>query len=162
MDDQYRHPYLDADVYIAWIKGESRHGRPCKPIVDHILRHAEAGTFRIGISTLMLAEVHKTRAGPTLSRAEDDTLLAFFEHDYFDFVDVDRNIGEDANRLCRRYGLRPNDAIHLASALRLGCDVLLTWDERFLSVQHPNIRIEEPEMRGQLSLPPLTNGADST
>lgn len=128
--------------------------------MDHILRHAEAGAFRIGISTLMLAEVHKTRTGPTLSGAEDDTLLAFFEHDYFDFVDIDRNIGAEANRLYRQYSLRPNDAIHLASALRLGCDALLTGDERFLAVRHPDIRIEEPEMRGRLSLPPPEN--DST
>ncbi len=46
-------------------------------------------------------------------------------------VEVDRNIGEAANKLCVRFSdnrLRPADAIHLASALRAGCDVLLTWD----------------------------------
>jgi predicted nucleic acid-binding protein len=43
----------------------------------------------------------------------------------------------------------PNDAVHLACALRGGCDVLLAWDDRFVKVQHPTLRIEEPRILGQ-------------
>jgi predicted nucleic acid-binding protein len=42
-----------------------------------------------------------------------------------------------ANALLVEYGpkgLRPCDAIHLASAIRAECDCLLTWDKRFVSV----------------------------
>jgi hypothetical protein len=49
----------------------------------------------------------------------------------------------------------PNDAIHLACALRAGCDVLLGWDNRFAKVTHPNIRLEEPQIIGQAELPDM-------
>jgi predicted nucleic acid-binding protein len=53
------------------------------------------------------------------------TILAFFEHDYIELIDVDRRIGEQANEFCRQYSLYPNDAIHLACALRGG--VMSYW-----------------------------------
>jgi len=150
--DQYRKPYLDADAIIAWIKGESRNGIPCKPIVDHILREAERGTFRIGMSTLLIAEVHKPRHSSSLNPVQDDYLIRFFQRSFFDVIEVDRDIAESANRFCRQFGIYPNDAIHLASALRLDCDVLLSWDQRFTRVAHPDIRCENPQIRGQLPL----------
>lgn len=45
-----------------------------------------------------------------------------------------------------------NDAVHLTCALRAGCDVLLTWDNDFNAVVHPQIRIEQPQIIGQLKL----------
>ena len=62
---------------------------------------------------------------------------------------LDRKIGEHANRLCRQFGLYPNDAIHLACALRAGCDVLFAWDDRFTRAENPGIRIEEPTVAQQ-------------
>ena len=49
---------------------------------------------------------------------------------FIEIIDVDRQLGEQANRFCRTYGLSPADAIHLTCALRAGCDVLLSWDDR--------------------------------
>ena len=124
MDEQYRYPYLDSSAFIAWIKNEVIGGVQRKPIIDHILRLAARGTFRIGTSTLTLVEVHKMRTGPVLAPHEDERILAFFEHDYFDIVRVERDIAEHANRLCGQYNILPHDAIHRASALPLGRDVL--------------------------------------
>ena len=151
MSDQYRYPYLDSGVFIAWIKGEVVKGVDRGRIANHILCLAETGVFKICISSLTLAEVHKRRGSEPLDDKADERILAFFEHSYIDVVDVDREIGEQANRFCRQYGLRPNDSIHLACALRAGCDVLLAWDEDFKAVQHPNIRIEQPQILGQES-----------
>jgi predicted nucleic acid-binding protein len=149
--EQYQKPYLDSNVFIAWITGEAdRHA-----VADHILNLAERGVFKIYTSALTLAEVHKLRTGAALSARDDGEILAYFEHDFIQLVDVDRGIGEQANRFCRQYGIYPNDAIHLACALRAGCDVLLAWDNRFAKVQHPDIRIEEPCMIGQAQLPGL-------
>ncbi|MCJ7509956.1 MAG: type II toxin-antitoxin system VapC family toxin [Dehalococcoidia bacterium] len=150
--EQYQRPYLESSVLISWIKGEA--GRQWT--VDHILRLAERDIFKIYTSTLTLAEVHKHRDQPKLlSNEQDERILAYFEHDFFQFIDVDRNIGEHANRLCREHGLFPNDAIHLACALRAGCDVLLSWNGRLNRVQHPHIRTEEPRMLGQAELPEM-------
>jgi predicted nucleic acid-binding protein len=170
MADQYKKPYLDSSVFIAWIKGEiieiqepQKKGKPPvvkridrKGIVDHILTLAEKGEFKIYSSTLTLAEVHKKRNHPQLAAEQDEKILAFFENDFIELVDVDRTIGEEANKLCREYGLLPADAIHLACALRAGCEVLLAWDDRLTKVSHPNIRIEEPQIIGQMALSPQT------
>lgn len=128
-------------------------------VFEHIARLAESGVFEIVTSAFTLAEVHKLRATPELSDAEDDRILRYFEHEFILLVDVGRDIGEHANRLCRQYraqpyhpALRPNDAIHLACALKAGCDVLLTWDSGLIKIQHPNIKIEIPRIIGQQEL----------
>lgn len=155
MADQYQKPYIDSSVFIGWIKGEVIDGVDRKAVADHILYLAESKTYRITISALTLAEVHKKRRMPALTEEEDKKILLFFEHEYFDLVDVDREIGEQANQFCRAYGLMPNDAIHLACALRAGCDVLLSWDAGLNKVVRPDIRLEMPQILGQ---PPLFNG----
>ena len=123
-----------------------------KQVAEHILTHAEQGSSQIYISALTIAEVHKKRGHDKLTDQEDDEILAFFEHEFIEVIDVDRQIGEQANHFCRQYGLSPADATHLACALRAGCDVLLAWDDKLTGVSHPNISCEEPQMLGQQSL----------
>lgn len=148
MRDQYRNPYLDSSIFIAWLKGEvGRHD-----IATHILTLAEQQVFKINVSALTLAEVHKKRNHPPLTTEEDEMILTYFEHDFINIIDIDRNMGEQANRFCRQFAILPADALHLACALRARCDVLLTWDNRLLTLKHPDISIEAPQKIGQLSL----------
>ena len=149
MADQYKKPYFDSSVFIAWIRGEIINGINRKQIADHILTLAENGEFKIHSSSFTLAEVHKKRNHEKLTTEQDENIILFFEQEFIEVIDVDRLIGEEANRLCRQYGLLPADAIHLASALRAGCDVLLAWDDRVTKVSHSDIRIEEPQIIGQ-------------
>jgi predicted nucleic acid-binding protein len=146
--EQYRRPYLDSSVFLSWLKGEVIVGIDRGAVGHHLMALAERGIFPIVTSALTLAEVHKLRSGPVTPNELDESLLAFFEHDYMLIVDADRSIGEEANRLCRKYGIYPMDAVHLASALRARCDVLLAWDNRFAKVSDPVIRIEEPQIIG--------------
>jgi len=95
-------------------------------------------------------EVQKKKGRPRLPSDENQNVLEYFEHDFVDPVPVDRAIGEHANRLCRQYeaeGLSPCDAIHLACALKAGCDVLLSWDAVLNKINHPDIRTEEPKIQ---------------
>jgi predicted nucleic acid-binding protein len=157
--DLYQKPYLDSSVFIAWIKGEVVDGVERGAIATHVLHLAERQrVFRITTSALTLAEVHKPRHGTALAEDQDERIVTYFEHDFIDLIQVDRQVGAHANALCRQHGLTPNDAIHLACALRAGCDVLLAWDGRFTRVQHAQIRIEEPQMVGQLHLPMQDEG----
>jgi predicted nucleic acid-binding protein len=103
------------------------------------------------------AEVFKKKGDgtPRLTDEENGKLLKYLESDYLVFVEVDRAIAEEANRLCRRYRdakLAPCDAIHIASALRAKCDALLTWDQRLVRVKHPDLRIEQPRIVGQVEM----------
>ena len=148
---QYRKPYLDSSVFIAWLKGEVEVGTGVDrgKIGTHIMNLAAKGEYLIYASAWSLAEVHKPRGGTALADDQDERILAFFENDFIRLIVVDRLIGEQANRLCRLYGLKPGDAVHLACALRAGCDVLLAWDGDLLKVSHPDINIERPQMLGQ-------------
>ena len=43
--EQYRYPYLDSSVFIAWLKGEVVRGVDRKEVADHILvRYAGTAT----------------------------------------------------------------------------------------------------------------------
>ena len=152
MADQYKKPYLDSSVFIAWIKGEVEKGVKRKEIVEHILFLAEKGIYIVVTSALTLAEVHKRKGASKLAEKEDERILSYFEHEFIQIVDVDRETGEMANKLCREHAsdkLMPNDAIHLASALRAKCDALLAWDEVLSKLKRSDIRCEEPIMIGQ-------------
>jgi predicted nucleic acid-binding protein len=148
----YLKPYLDSSVFIAWIRGEEKDGVKRYEIVEHIMNDASDGKHPIIISGWTFAEVHKVKGDGKqhLSSDEDERILAYFEHDFIQVVEVDRFIGEEANRFCRLYNIRPGDAIHLACALRAHCDVALFWDRPFIAaVTHDQIRIEEPRILSQ-------------
>jgi predicted nucleic acid-binding protein len=159
----YLKPYLDSSVWIAAFTGqalEGHNGRPRCEIALHILEESEKGKYLIYISALTLAEVHKVKGNslPPLTTEEDERILAYFERDNIRVVEVDRTIGEQANLFCRQFGIKPNDAIHLACALSAKCDVLLFWDRAVTdrAKQHPGIRVEEPRITSakQLTLIP--------
>lgn len=147
--DLYSAPYADSALFIGWIMGEvDKDGTDRADVVEHILQQAEQGLFKVYISSLTLAEVYKPKGYDSLNPSQNQRILDYFEHEFFEMVIVDRDIGLEANRIAAMYGLNPNDAIHTACALRAGCDVILTWDIRFLSKAVPGIRIERPEKRG--------------
>ena len=153
MVEQYTNPYVDSSVFIGWIHEEDIDGVDRKNIADHIITRAENGDFLLHISALTLAEVHKKRGHERLTEQEDEKILDFFRRQFIAFIEIDRRIGEQANGFCREYGLSPADAIHLACALDAGCDVILSWDEQLVAVNHPHIRCERPQILGQLPLP---------
>jgi predicted nucleic acid-binding protein len=153
----YTKPYVDSSVWLGWIKDQKYNGISGKDVFEHILFQAKKGDFKIHTSSATLAEVHKIRGQEiALTTLQDDEILAFFEHDFIRLIDVDREIGENANKLCRDSSLsktgaslKPFDAIHLASALKYNCDYLLCWDGSLAKFTHPKIIIEQPQMRGQ-------------
>lgn len=152
----YRKPYVDSSVFIGWIQGEIIDGVDREDIASHILRQAERGIFRIAISAWTLAEVHKPRGQRNaLTEQEGNRILRFFQRSFFDLVDVDREVGEEAHELCRLHGIRPADAVHVACALRAECDVLLTWDSQLIRIQNPPLPIDLPRKLGQAEFPPL-------
>jgi predicted nucleic acid-binding protein len=151
----YKKPYIDSDVFIGVIKNEVIPETVDGKVVNmergkigaHVLTLAEQRVFPVYISPLTIAEVHKIRHQEKLTDDENENVLEFFENDFVTVVPIDREDGEEANRLCRKYQaekLSPTDALHLACALKAECDVLLTWDGDFAKVAHPDIQIKRP------------------
>ena len=167
MADPYKKPYFDSDVFIGWIKNEvcSEIGPDGKEIIIkrgeialHLLTLAEHRVFPIVISALTFAEVHKLKKQPKLTGDENQNVLDYFENDFVDVVNVDRALGEEANKLCRQYEaekLSPNDAIHMACAIKADCDILLSWDGVLNSINDPRIKIRRPEIWMPVKTPKL-------
>lgn len=149
MAEQYLRPYLESSCFIAWIKGEVIEKIDRQKIIQHILKQADQGAYKIATSSWTLAEVHRRKNGSPISDKDGNRILEFFESDYFTIVELTRGIGEEAHRLARRYGLKPTDSVHLACALRANCDVLLSFDSDLYNIKHPDIKIEQPQIVGQ-------------
>ena len=147
--DKYRKPCFDSSVFVGGLKREICNTIKRGVVFEWIWSRAKTGDFRVYISAITLAEVYHLRKAQQTSRPLLDEFLDLINEEFVDVIEVDRETGLLAHKLCRQYSrekLYPNDAIHLACALRAGCDVLLAWDHRLLNVNHPDIRIEEPSI----------------
>ena len=150
MAEKFRKPYIESSVFISLINDEISGDVERGKIAACLLSHAEAGNFPVYTSTMTIVEVHKKRGEgyTTLDSQRSELILQFFEHDYIKIIDVDRRISEEAHRYCQKYGLMPVDAVHLASAIRGGCDIFLTWDKSLLAkasqIEDVPIIIAEP------------------
>lgn len=156
MANQYIKPYLESSCFIAWIKGEVDNGVDKRKIVQSILKNAQQGHYRIVTSAWTLAEVYKRKKGPILELKACTKILEFFEHSFIEMVDLDRERGEQAHILARKYGLKPTDSVHLACAIRAKCDVLLSFDPDLTNLKEAveedhRIRVEVPDIIGQIS-----------
>jgi predicted nucleic acid-binding protein len=171
----YQRPYFDSGVFISWLNEagdfglliDGTHGDR-HPVSSHVLKDAEDGKYPIITSHFTMAEVFKKKGhGSTaLTDEQNGKILKYFDNPWITWVEVEWVVGRSANDLLvlfRDKKLQPCDAIHLASALRAKCDVLLTWDTKLADVKHPDIRIELPQIiipppPPEPEVPPLLKG----
>lgn len=147
MAEAYQAPYLDSSVYIAFIKNE-----PGREDSGRILRAAEDGQFRIVASTLVQAEVVRPPGGLITPEAEN-TLRRFFQRDMFVWVEVDLSVARHAATLAREHGLKPADAIHVATAVLARADAFLAWDGGFpWGDRVEGVPVSKPYFAGQQRL----------
>ena len=137
--------YWDSSVWIALIKGEIVKGVDRSVVPKMILEDAKGGNVTIFISRLTIVEVHKKRHYTSLTKAEDDRVQAdFFKHEYIKKIDVDSWVAEHAREIAWEYDLLPNDAIHVASAIKVKAETLHHWDGDFSKVPADIMPSEEP------------------
>jgi predicted nucleic acid-binding protein len=104
-------------------------GAMCRPVLDA----AERGVVEIVVSAIALVEV---LARNRTSGIDDQRVRDFFDNDYILLVNVDKHLGDFARRLmlAGHPGLKPPDAIHLASACIANVDEFHTFDDRLLAL----------------------------
>jgi predicted nucleic acid-binding protein len=154
MAEIYERPYVDSNVYIALLKGTKK--EPVKAeLAAEILHLAETGQFNVYASTFIEAEVIKAPGETSpLTPGQESTIATYFENDWIVWLEVDRLIAQEARRVARDFGMKPPDAVHVATALKAGCDQFLTWDEK-LHKNEPNGRVVdgvticEPHLTGR-------------
>ena len=122
-------------------------------ICERILKDAAGGNGTIITSAFTLAEVIKKKGEPVLSESDELIIIRFFEQRYLVVHDVTRAVAGQARGLSRRYGLKPPDAVHLATALLANADFFETWninDFGHIASGDLTIEIREPQWVGNL------------
>jgi predicted nucleic acid-binding protein len=130
--------YWDACAWIAFINKEmpadgNAITRPRFEMCRDTLKRAESGDIEIVTSAFTLAEVCKRQpdqSSPAIN------LAAFFDQKYILLVPVDKQIALQAQhlQLAGVIGLKPPDAIHLASALVANVPTFHTFDKKLLGL----------------------------
>lgn len=161
----------DACAWIALIQDEKRplesgktehRGQMCRMVMTTAER--SNGAIEVLASTLCLAEVCKDKSLQGLHG--DEAIRAYFDHPHILLVTVDRQVGEYARKLLMAgyAGLKPPDAIHVASAIIGKAEQLHTFDHKLLAMDGKVIgldgvplRICKPEMPSATSAPLLEN-----
>ena len=157
MVSAFKLPYLDSSVYIAALKEEI--GRV--DIAKRILDDAKDGKLQVVASTFVIAEVIKGNETGILTAEQERVIDDFFQHPFITWVELDMLVARDARRLARQHGLKPADAVHLASAIRGGADQLLRWDNGFRLKEnetYEGVTVCQPHLVGRPEpLPGLEN-----
>ncbi|MCH7725344.1 MAG: type II toxin-antitoxin system VapC family toxin [Planctomycetes bacterium] len=116
--------YWDSCVFIDAIQHTPGRYETLKKIV----KRAESGQIILVASTMCIAETVKLDQSTNTATQQAKTIREFFENDFISVKSVDRFIAEKAAEIARQHGLKPPDAIHVATALRWKCSVLHTYD----------------------------------
>jgi predicted nucleic acid-binding protein len=130
MSERY---YWDACVFLSYINGVPDR----VAIIDDLLSRSRLGEFEIVTSTLSIVEV-AFAATEKATRALDPAIEKRIENMWADrraikLADVHQLLEREARRLIRisipnNWGLKPADAIHLATANNLKVTEIYTYD----------------------------------
>jgi predicted nucleic acid-binding protein len=123
--------YWDACVWIGLINQEADKFAKIKGVLDR----ARAGELQIVTSTFTIAEVVKRKCGPEkvgVGEDEDDPFTELLKQDFVILVNADWDACTRARGLYREFcdqGLKkPQDALHLATAVVENVDEMHTFD----------------------------------
>lgn len=124
--------YWDACTFLALINSEAGRYADCASIWSE----GEAGKLIIVTSYLTLAEVFRARCekhdAKPLTSEQSDKIDFVFASPFVEPILLDGGIANTARALCRRFPecKKPNDGIHLATAMRTeGVSELHTFDD---------------------------------
>ncbi len=136
--------YWDSDVFISRIARTAGRIETLEQITDA----AENRELRIVASTLSLAEVAKVPELGLLPEAEEQLIVDFFENEYITVLPLDWFVAEEARRIVREHGLKPPDAVHVATAILANVPLFNTYEHKMRGkdrqIGDPPLRIEEP------------------
>jgi predicted nucleic acid-binding protein len=144
--------YWDSDAFLGWLQAEPGKVELCAGT----LKRADEGEVLIFTSALTIAEVLWMRGAPMIPKDKAEIVRKFFRRSYLRVRNVTRAVAEEAQDLVWNHGIRPKDAIHVATALDSGVAALETFDEQLLkktmTLGNPPLIIRKPRAPAQKEL----------
>jgi hypothetical protein len=136
--------YWDSDCFLGWLQGEPDKEASCK----EVLEAAEDGKVLIVTSALTIAEVLALKNAQPIPVSNCRKVEAFFRRDYIVIRNITRHIAENARTYVWDYGVKPKDALHVATAIDADLELLNTFDEalqkKSTMVGNPGLIISKP------------------
>lgn len=144
--------YWDSDVFLGYLNNEPDKVDGC----ESVLVAAENGRLIIVTSALTLAEVLYAKHHKKLPIQMRQTVEGFFKNRYISVQNVTRFVAEKARDVVWDYGVKPKDAIHVATAVVARLPVINTFDEKLIGLSgklgDPLIKICHPHEPHQKDL----------
>lgn len=116
--------YWDSNAFSGYLNEEAGKVDEC----DAVLKEAAKGRVLIVTSALTIAEVLFIRQGPKLPPEKRDEVEKFFKADYINVRNVTRQIADLARDVFWDHGIKPKDAVHVATAAAFKLPVMNTFD----------------------------------
>ena len=138
--------YWDSDCFLGFLKSEDGKAAMCR----QVLEKAETGNIQIITSVLTIAEVLDLRGNKKIEKDQRAKIIAFFKKSFIVPVSVTRRLAEHSRELVWDYGIKPKDALHVATAIHARTTLLNTFDQGLISksgnIGNPAIIVERPQL----------------
>jgi len=115
---------MDSSLFIYFVECHPRYDA----LLTRLFQHIHDGTITAAVSVLVITEVlvHPLRQGAVELANKYRDLLT--QSSNLQLHSTDATIAEQAAALRARYAIRTPDALHLATAIRAGCQAFFTND----------------------------------
>lgn len=160
--------YVDTSVYLDLLTEEQTPHpdqddlRPRYKVALDVFRAAERGDIVLAASSLIEAEIGCNFATPAENERVQGLLTGWFTAKSTVWTELDRHLAREAVRLNREWKpknaiakkkIKTADSLHLAAAVTLGCDYLMTQDGGYPIGEHvEGVRVIWPTVIWQQSL----------
>lgn len=152
--------YWDTDVFIHRFQRTPEH----IGILEQLTDAAERGEIVFVQSAFTISEMVKDPDGEKLTVAEESLIEDFFENDFVIVRTLTEQIAFLSRKIAREYGLKPGDAVHVATAVFWKVPILHTFDRKLLNkaelMKDLSLKIEKPAWVGDPL--PLFDGMEAS
>ena len=136
--------YWDSDCFLGWLQAEDGKIESCR----QVLNLAARGDIEIITSALTIAEVLNLPRHEPISSDRRQQVIDFFKRSYIVTMSITRRLAEESREFVWDHGIKPKDALHVATALSAKVDVFNTFDQALIGksrkVGNPSLLIEIP------------------
>ena len=145
--------YCDSCVFLGFLNNEPDKIYECRTL----LQAAEEGVIELFTSAFTMAEVIKIKGEAELDESKEHIIDQLFKQSWIKIANFEREMAQISRSIMWRYNLKPFDALHIATAIRLKVDFFDTTDKPLISrlpnqvgyaPDYPEVVIQRPFVSG--------------